>query len=137
MKYLLDTNAVIALLNEKNSAVARRARRYEPRDVAISSVVAHELYFGAFKSQRAERNVALVDALQFEIVEFDQEDARHAGEVRALLAMRGTPIGPYDVLIAGQARARDVVLVTHNTAEFGRVPHLRTEDWELDRKKKR
>ena len=137
MKYLLDTNAVIALLNESGSAVARRAHRHEPREIAISAIVAYELYYGAFKSQWVERNVALVDALEFVIVEFDQEDARHAGEVRALLAVRGTPIGPYDVLIAGQARARDVVLVTHNTAEFDRVPNLRTEDWELDRKKKR
>jgi hypothetical protein len=60
----------------------------------------------------------LVDALQFTVVEFD-EDARHAGEVRALLASRGTPIGPYDVLIAGQAKARNLTLVTHNTDEFG------------------
>lgn len=137
MKYLLDTNAVIGFLNDRKSAVARRARRHQPRDVAISAIVAHELYYGAFKSQRAERNVALIDALQFEVVEFDQEDGRHAGEIRALLATRGTPIGPYDVLIAGQARARGVILVTHNIAEFQRVPDLRTEDWALDRKKER
>jgi tRNA(fMet)-specific endonuclease VapC len=137
VKYLLDTNAVIVLLNDGNSGLARRARRHQPRDVAISAIVAHELYFGAFKSQRAERNVALVDALQFEVVEFDHDDARHAGEIRAFLAIRGTPIGPYDVLIAAQARARDMILVTHNTAEFERVPDLRTEDWELDRGKKR
>lgn len=137
MKYLLDTNAVIALLNDQRSGVARRARRQEPREVAISAIVAHELYYGAFKSQRAERNVALVDALQFEVVEFDHEDARHAGEIRAFLATRGTPIGPYDVLIAAQARAREAILVTHNTDEFARVPNLRTEDWELDRGKKK
>ncbi|MGH9380631.1 MAG: type II toxin-antitoxin system VapC family toxin [Thermoanaerobaculia bacterium] len=130
MKYLLDANAVIALLNDVDSATAQRARQQRPRDVGISAVVAHELYYGAFKSQRARRNVALVDALQFEVVEFDHEDARQAGEVRALLAKQGTPIGPYDVLIAGQARARELVLVTHNTNEFGRVPGLRLEDWQ-------
>jgi tRNA(fMet)-specific endonuclease VapC len=137
MKYLLDANAVIALLNDTNSATAKHARRHKPQDVGISAIVAHELYYGAFKSQRASRNVALVDALQFEIVEFDPEDARHAGEVRALLAARGTPIGPYDVLIAGQARARELILVTHNTAEFGRVAGLRLEDWEQVRGRKR
>lgn len=137
MTHLLDANAVIALLNDPSSLMARRARRHKPRDIGISAIVAHELYYGAFKSQRAARNVALVDALQFEIVEFDHEDARHAGEVRALLAVRGTPIGPYDVLIAGQAKARDVILVTHNTAEFGRVPALRIEDWEHGRGKRR
>ena len=135
--HLLDANAVIALLNDPSSLMAQRARRHKPRDIGISAIVAHELYYGAFKSQRAARNVVLVDALQFEIVEFDHEDARHAGEVRALLALRGTPIGPYHVLIAGQAKARDVILVTHNTAEFGRVPGLRIEDWERGRGKKR
>lgn len=137
MKYLLDANAVIALLNDTNSLTAQRTRRHKPQDVGISAIVAHELYYGAFKSQRAPRNVALVDALQFEIVEFDQEDARHAGEVRAVLATRGTPIGPYDVLIAGQAKARDLILVTHNSAEFGRVLNLRLEDWEQGGRKKR
>ena len=137
MKYLLDANAVIALLNDSNSFTAQRARRHKPQDVGISAIVAHELYYGAFKSQRASHNVALVDALQFEIVEFDHDDARHSGEVRAVLAARGTPIGPYDVLIAGQAKARELILVTHNTAEFGRVSGLRLEDWEQARGKKR
>lgn len=137
MKYLLDANAVIALLNDTGSRTARQARRHKPGDVGISAIVAHELYYGAFKSQRTARNVALVDALQFEVMEFDQEDAKHAGEVRALLAARGTPIGPYDVLIAGQARARELILVTRNSVEFARVPDLRIEDWEHGRGKKR
>jgi tRNA(fMet)-specific endonuclease VapC len=137
MKYLLDANAVIALLNDSNSSTAQRARRHKPQDVGVSAIVAHELYYGAFKSQRTSHNVALVDALQFEIVEFDQDDAREAGEVRAVLGARGTPIGPYDVLIAGQAKARELILVTHNTVEFGRVSGLRLEDWEQVRGKKR
>jgi tRNA(fMet)-specific endonuclease VapC len=70
-----------------------------------------------------------VDALQFPVLEFDQEDARQAGEVRVNLASKGTPIGPYDVLIAGQAKARKLTLVTHNTTEFQRVPGLKVEDW--------
>ena len=104
MRYLLDANAVIALLNDTTSPIARRIRRYAPRDFGVSAVVIHELYYGAFKSQRVEKNVARVDALQFPVLEFDQEDARQAGEIRAHLASKGTPIGPYDVLIAGQAR---------------------------------
>jgi tRNA(fMet)-specific endonuclease VapC len=70
-----------------------------------------------------------VDGLRFPVVEFDHDDARHAGEIRAQLASKGTPIGPYDVLIAGQARARKLTLVTHNSAEFVRVPGLKVEDW--------
>jgi tRNA(fMet)-specific endonuclease VapC len=129
MRYLLDANVVIALLNDVASKAAKRARRVKPGDVAISAIVAHELFHGAFKSQRADRNVALVDAVRFVVLDFDKEDARQSGQIRALLAGKGTPIGPYDVLIAGQAIARNLTLVTHNTDEFRRVPGLRIEDW--------
>ncbi len=129
MRYLLDANAVIGLLNDVGSNLAQRARREKPADIAISAIVAHELFYGAFKSRRAERNVALVDALRFAVIEFDKEDARQAGKIRALLASKGTPIGPYDVLITGQAMARNMVLVTGNTDEFERIPGLRLEDW--------
>ena len=131
MRYLLDANAVIALLNDATSALALRARQEKPGDLAMSAVVAHELFYGAFKSRRVAQNVALVDALQFATLELDKEDARKAGEVRAFLAAKGTPIGPYDVLVAGQALARNLILVTHNTGEFGRVPRLRIEDWQI------
>lgn len=129
MRYLLDANAVIALLNDTTSPIARRVRRHAPRDFGVSAVVIHELYYGAFKSQHVEQNVARVDALQFSVLEFDEEDARRAGQIRAHLASKGTPIGPYDVLIAGQAMARELTLVTHNTSEFQRVPGLTVEDW--------
>lgn len=128
-RYLLDTNAVIALLNDIESPLARRAREHHPSDIAISSIVAHELFYGAFKSQRATQNVALVDALRLEVLDFDREDARRAGEIRARLAPSGRPIGPYDVLIAGQAMARQLTLVTHNASEFGRIEGLTVEDW--------
>jgi tRNA(fMet)-specific endonuclease VapC len=129
MRYLLDANAIIALLNDTTSPIARRVRRHAPRDFGVSAVVIHELYYGAFKSQRVEQNVARVDALQFSVLEFDEEDARRAGQIRAHLASKGTPIGPYDVLIAGQAMARELTLITHNTSEFQRVPGLTVEDW--------
>lgn len=129
MRYLLDANAVIGLLRDATSSLARRARRENPADIAISAIVVHELFYGAFKSRRAEQNIALVDALRFAVIEFDKEDARQAGKIRAFLAAKGIPIGPYDVLIAGQAMARNMVLVTRNTDEFARVPGLRFEDW--------
>ena len=71
-----------------------------------------------------------MEALQFAVLDFDREDARRAGELRAQLSVAGTPIGPYDVLIAGQALARGLTLVTHNTREFGRIAGLKFEDWE-------
>lgn len=131
MRYLLDTNAVIAVLNDANSTVATNLKSKAPRDVALSSIVVHELYYGAFKSRRREQNVNLVDSLLFEVLGFDKEDARQAGEIRGHLAAVGSPIGPYDVLIAGQAAARGLILVTNNIREFGRVPGLSVEDWSV------
>jgi tRNA(fMet)-specific endonuclease VapC len=119
MRYLLDANAVIRLLNNNSRHLARRVRREAPTEVAISVIVAHELF-----------NLARINALRFQVIEFDTEDARQAGEIRAILAAQGMPVGPYDVLIAGQAVARNVVLVTANTGEFSRVPGLRIENWE-------
>ena len=89
----------------------------------------HELFFGAYKSRRQAQNLALLDALQLQVLEFDKEDARQAGEIRAALAAAGQPIGPYDVLVAGQARARGLILVTNDVREFARVDGLRYEDW--------
>ncbi|MGL1834099.1 type II toxin-antitoxin system VapC family toxin [Rhodocyclaceae bacterium SMB388] len=128
-RYLLDTNAVIAVLRGAGS-VRDRLVGHAPSDVMVSSIVMHEFFYGAFKSQRTESNVALVDSLLFEVLEFDREDARQAGEIRAQLARQGSEIGPYDVLLAGQAVARGLTLVTHNMREFERVPRLLTEDWE-------
>ena len=129
MRFLLDTNSVIAVL-KAHPGFIKRLRQHPPRDFTISAIVAHELFYGAYKGQRTAENLARVDALRFEVLEFDREDAHHAGRLRASLAASGTPIGPYDALIAGQAIARRLTLITHNIREFGRVPGLRFEDWE-------
>jgi len=120
---------VIALLKEDLSRLAGRLRRCSPGEVGISAVAIHELYYGAFKSGSSRRNLGVVDRLAFEVLELTREDAREAGRVRAQLAAQGWPIGPYDVLIAGQALARNLVLVTANVSEFSRIPDLRWEDW--------
>jgi tRNA(fMet)-specific endonuclease VapC len=130
MAYLLDTNVVIGLLDGTSPELSRRVRQEKPSEIALSAIVMHELVYGAFRSHRTNQNLAIVEALLFPVLEFDKEDARHAGEIRALLASGGTPIGPYDALIAGQAVSRNLVLVSHNEAEFRRVPGLRFEDWE-------
>lgn len=128
MRYLLDTNAVSGLLSRNE--VSGRALRLQPGDIGLSSIVAYEAYYGAFKSSRVEWNLGALAKLPFELVPFDDQDARAAGRVRWQLQSLGTPIGPYDVLIAGQALARDLTLVTHNVREFSRVAGLRVEDWE-------
>lgn len=131
MRYLLDTNIVIAWRVRGNPQVVRRlgAQRAE---VALSVVVMHELIFGAYNSSRVVENLAEIDKIQLPVLPFSEEDARAAAEIRAVLRRAGTPIGPYDLLIAGQALARNMVLITNNTAEFERVDGLCLEDWTCD-----
>ena len=129
--YLLDTNACIALLNKTSPPLLARLRRHAPAEIAMPAPVAYELYDGTYKSRQATRNLALLDRIGFEIVPFDAADARMAGAIRRQLESIGRPIGPYDLLIAGQARARKLVLVTANTKEFMRVEGLDWEDWSI------
>lgn len=130
---LLDTNAVIALVGRRSDELLRRVEASEPGSLAVSAVVAHELWYGAYRSQKVSYNLETLRLLfaDLAILDLDPEDARVAGEIRAELARQGTPIGPYDILIAGQAKARGLVLVTNNTKEFSRVAGLKLEDWSL------
>ena len=128
-EFLLDTNAVVSILTTTASPLSERVRARPSSTLAASSITAFELYFGAFKSARTDDNVSKLDALGLEIIPFNAEDGREAGRLRAQLRAKGTPIGPYDVLIAGQALARNLILITNNVREFRRVPNLRVEDW--------
>jgi tRNA(fMet)-specific endonuclease VapC len=130
----LDTNAVIAVLNERTSPVLTRIEDAitSGATLAISSIVLFELRYGAAKSARPERNAQrIADFLAgpIEVLPFESADAEEAGDIRAALERAGTPIGPYDVLVAAQARRRDALLVTANEREFARVPRLKFEDW--------
>jgi tRNA(fMet)-specific endonuclease VapC len=129
VSYLLDTNAVIALLRGV-APVARKARFVGSGGLLLSTIVRHELYFGAYGSDQTNETLRRIDGLALEVVAFDDVDARVAAELRSILKRAGTPIGPLDTLIAGQALARDLTLVTRNTREFLRVPDLRVENWE-------
>lgn len=133
MRFLFDTNAVISLLGRKSEALTGRVLGCSEGEIGIPAVVSHELYFGAYKSQKVSFNLETIRLLlkDFVVLPFDEEDSRQAGEVRAELKKSGTPIGPYDVLIAGQAKARDLTLVSNNVREFERVSDLRLEDWTL------
>ena len=129
MRYLLDTNAVIAILNRAESKTFAAMMKQRSEDVATSSIVMHELFFGAYKSARQARNLSVLEALRLTTLDFDGDDAREAGRIRAQLSQAGRPIGSYDVLIAGQALRHCLILVTANVREFSRVPGLACEDW--------
>ena len=131
IRYLLDTNACIALLNKTSPPLLARARRHKPAEIGLPAPVPYELYYGAYKSRQKDQNLELLDRMGFETVPFDATDARMAGAIRSELEAQGRPIGPYDLLIAGQARARQLTLVTANSREFQRVTGLDCEDWSL------
>ncbi len=134
MSYLLDTNAVIALLNGKPDCVREHYRRAEASGtyVAVSSIVLFELWYGVAKSSRPTENAERLSVFMsgvLDVLSFEDEDAAVSGRVRAELEASGTPIGAYDLLIAGQALRHGLTLVTANTSEFDRVRDLRWEDW--------
>lgn len=129
MKFLLDTNAVIAFM-KGNERLHARMQQHRPADFVLSVVVMYELLYGAYHSQRVQQNLTRVESLRFEVIGLDQGDARAAAQLRAELARRGTPVGPCDVLIAGQAWSRRLTLITRNMREFERIGQIRAENWE-------
>ena len=134
MTYLLDTNAVIAVLKNQPASVRHRLRRArsEGASIAVSSVVLYELWYGVARSQRRSENAERLRVFlsaDISVLPFDEEDARTAGDLRAALESAGKPIGPYDLLIATQALRRGATMVTANVSEFRRVARSFLQDW--------
>lgn len=132
MIYLLDTNVCVALLKGRSTKLEEKVRSIRSHEAAIPAVVRFELHFGAEKSnqpnQTRERLGAFLRA--FPSVPFDDGAAEICGRIRASLERAGTPIGPYDLMIAALAVQHDLILVTRNVREFLRVDNLRLENWE-------
>ncbi|WEK31614.1 MAG: tRNA(fMet)-specific endonuclease VapC [Candidatus Pseudomonas phytovorans] len=130
LRYMLDTNICIFTIKNKPQIVREAFNRHHGQ-LAISTVTLMELIYGAEKSANPQRNLTVVEgfAARLEVLDYDDHAAAHTGQLRSELAKAGTPIGPYDQLIAGHARALGLILVTNNLREFQRVPGLRLEDW--------
>jgi tRNA(fMet)-specific endonuclease VapC len=131
MRYLLDTNICIYLIKNHPPEVPQQFRRHDPSRVAISTITIFELEYGAEKSsQKSRARKALARFIApLGILDLDLRAAREAARIRAELERAGTPIGPYDLLIAGMAKSNNLALVTNNTREFSRVDGLRLENW--------
>ena len=134
MRYLLDAKACVAVLRAKPKNVARRLQQAAGRgdDILLSSIVLHELWYGAYKSLRAAEQARHLDnflTAPMEIVVFDEHDAKIAGEIRGTLESAGKRIGAFDTLIAAQCLRRGCILVTANVREFSRVDGLKWQDW--------
>ena len=132
--FCLDTNIIIYAINRRRPEFAARISEelQAGRTLIVPAIVRFELEYGLAKSQRREANQAILATLLargFEQPAFDLDDAAEAGDIRAALEAKGAPIGPYDLLIAAQARRRGAALVTLNRREFERVPGLRVTDW--------
>ena len=132
MIYCPDTNACIKYINQKDSAILQKFALIPRQDVVLCDIVKFELYYGAYKSSRKTQNLVILEDFFSEFVSlpFDDRAIIKAAEIRAQLANKGTPIGPYDLQIAAIALVNELILVTHNTREFSRVESLKMEDWE-------
>jgi len=131
VRYLLDTNICIYIINRKPPEVFRHFEHLAAGEIGISSITGAELAYGAEKSESARNQQALEKFLvPLEIVAFDATAMHHYGRLRARLEKKaGVPIGPLDMLIAAHALALACTLVTNNLREFERVPGLALENW--------
>ena len=129
--YLLDTNVVSDLIRHPHGVITKRISLEGEDNVCTSIIVASELRFGAHKrsSKQLTRQLDLVLST-IQVMPFEAPADRLYGKLRVYLEERGTPIGPYDMLIAAQALALDCTIVTRNVREFSRVPELKVDDWQ-------
>ena len=128
--YILDTNTLIYFFKGLGG-VAGTLFSKEPANIGIPAIVIYEIQTGIAKStsprKRKQQLKSLTEAVA--ILPFSIEEAKASATIRSRLEQKGTPIGHYDVLIAGTTMAHKGTLVTHNLTEFKRVKGLKTEDW--------
>ena len=134
MQYLLDTNVISDFFRQHPEVLAQFGQHHPP-DLCISTVTVMEIEYGMKRQPAARKKfgevwVGLKSDLT--VLSYEEADATHTAQIRAALAAAGTPIGPFDLQLAGTARARSLTLVTHNTAEFNRVSGLTVLDWRTD-----
>ncbi|MFM8331697.1 MAG: PIN domain-containing protein [Candidatus Methylumidiphilus sp.] len=132
-RFLLDTNACIQIIKGRTPSLQARLANRQRSDIAICATVWSELLVGPHLSKRGYAVVrAEIDRFSyFTLIPFDRLEAEHHAEIRAYLQSRGQLIGERDMQIAACARAHGLIVVTHNTHEFSRVPGLNIEDWEI------
>jgi len=130
MTHLLDTDTCIGVLRQQ-SGMVQRLSRLAPTDCAVSTVTVYELFCGVEKAQDPSKERQKVERFVAAIIELplDRAAAERAAQIRVELERQGQPIGPYDLLIAGQAVASGLTLVSNNVGEFQRVGGLRLESW--------
>ena len=131
MKYLIDTNICIYIMNQRPSVVIKKFKRFEPGEIGISTITVSELQYGIAKSLHRDKNQKRLEEFTtpFEILAYDTAAARIYGDIRFQLEKSGKLIGPLDMLIAAHALSRGLVLVTNNEKEFKRIKNLKVQNW--------
>lgn len=131
IKYLLDTNICIYVMNRRPLEIIHKFKQFHVGDIGVSTITVSELQYGAAKSKNPKLNNQRVEEFltPIEILLYDYNAAKSYGELRLNLENRGEIIGPLDMLIAAHALSNDIVLVTNNEKEFQRVNHLKIENW--------
>ena len=133
MRYMLDTNIIIYLINKRSENALRVFFSHSPEEICISAITLAELEYGVCNSSKPEQNrLALLNFLSaITVLPFDSKASVEYGIIWHELQRQGTPIGNNDLLIASHARSLDLTLITNNTKEFGRVPDLNVSDWSV------
>lgn len=132
-RYMLDTDTCSYIMKRSSQAVLNRLRTVPVTDVCISVITKSELLYGVEVSPRRTQDATALKAFlpYVEVLDFPDEAAAHYAQIRADLKKRGEMIGANDLFIAAHARSLGLVLVTNNTAQFGRVKELTLENWTL------
>ena len=131
MKYLIDTNICIYIMNNHPPEVLEKFKHIDVGEVGISSISVSELHYGACKSKKIEQNIKRLEEFlyPFEILTYDENASREYGKVRSQLEKKGQIIGPLDMLIAAHAISRELTIITNNSKEFRRIRSLKVENW--------
>ncbi len=134
MKYLIDTNICIYIMNNHPPEVFKKFRDTGVEAIGISSITVSELYYGAYKSSKIKQNIKRVEEFlyPFEILPYDENASMEYGKIRSCLEKNGQIIGPLDMLIAAHAISRNLTVITNNTKEFKRIKSLQVENWVND-----
>ena len=131
IKYLIDTNICIYIMNKRPIAIIHKFKQFEVGAIGVSTITVSELQYGVSKSKNRRLNKQRIEEFlsPLEILPYDEIAASIYGDIRLQLEKRGEPIGPLDLLIAAHALSRNLVLITNNEKEFKRVHNLKVENW--------
>ena len=131
MKYMLDTNTCIYLMNNKDIKLTKKFHNKDPKELCISNITYSELMYGVEKSEKREFNFTrlLLFLSDINILNYDFNASEEYGIIRVELERKGSTIGPNDMLIAAHAKSQNMILVTNNIKEFNRINDLKVENW--------